>query len=302
MRYGPTDIPSGRVRAEDGITAKAAIGRNVIGRQQMNHLLRSQAPISDQAWSAIEDEASTALKELLAARRIVDSADPRGWDYSAVTTGRVTSLEAPEDGVEARIRVVQPLVEFRTPFSVSRSELDAVDRGACDADLDAVRGAARRAAVVEDHAVFHGYAPGGIVGIAESTPHERIVIGSDYDAYPSFVARATARLKVAGVAGPYAIVLGPRCFTGVMEQSEMGGYPVLEHLRLILGGPVVFAPGVNGAVVISQRGGDFELVLGEDFSVGYSSHDSDNVNLYIEESFTVRTCSPEAAVYLGYDD
>ncbi len=268
----------------------------------MNHLLRSQAPISDDGWSAIEEEASTALKELLAARRIVDCAGPRGWDFSAITTGRVSRLESPDEEVEARIRVVQPLVEFRTPFTLSRSELDAVDRGSCDADLDPARRAARRAATVEDHAVFHGYAPGGIVGIVDATPHDPIVIGSDYDAYPSFVARATARLKVSGVGGPYAIALGPRCFTGVMEQSEMGGYPVLEHLRLILGGPVVFAPGVNGAVVVSQRGGDFELVLGEDFSVGYSSHDADSVDLYLEESFTVRTCAPEAAVYLSYDD
>ncbi|MGB3412714.1 MAG: family 1 encapsulin nanocompartment shell protein [Microthrixaceae bacterium] len=269
----------------------------------MNHLLRNLAPISDDSWSAIEEEASTALKELLAARRIVDCPEARGWEFSSITTGRIETLESPEPNqVEARIRSVQPLVEFRTPFSLTRSELDAVDRGACDADLDPVRHAARRAANVEDHAVFHGYAPGGIIGITEASPHDPIIIGSDYDAYPSFVARATARLKLSGVGGPYAIALGPRCFTGVMEQSEMGGYPVLEHLRLILGGPVVFAPGVNGAVVVSQRGGDFELILGEDFSVGYSSHDADSVNLFIEESFTVRTCSPEAAVYLSYDD
>lgn len=269
----------------------------------MNHLLRSQAPISAEGWKAIEEEASTALKELLAARRIVDCAEPHGWDFSSVTTGRVSDLDAPEDsGVEARLRVVQPVVEFRTPFSVSRAELDAIDRGSCDADLDPVRHAARRAANNEDRAVFHGYAAAGIVGITESTPHDRVIIDSNYDSYPSFVAQATARLKLSGVGGPYAIALGPRCYTGVLEQSEMGGYPVLEHLRLILGGPVVFAPGVNGAVVVSQRGGDFELALGEDFAVGYSSHDDQNVNLYIEESFVFRTCSPEAAVYLAYDD
>ena len=156
--------------------------------------------------------------------------------------------------------------------------------------------------MVEDKAVFHGYAPGGIVGITEATPHDPIIIDENYDAYPSFVAKATTRLKLSGVGGPYAIALGPKCFTGVMEQSEMGGYPVLEHLRLILGGPVVFAPGINGAVVVSQRGGDFSIVLGEDFSIGYSSHDSESVELYIEESFTVQVCAPEAAVYLTYAD
>lgn len=269
----------------------------------MDHLLRELAPISTAGWAALEQDVTTALSELLAARRVVDTESAGGWHLSAVTTGRVSEIDSPDGpDVIARIRDVQPLVEFRTPFTLSRSELDAIDRGSCDADLDPARFAARRAAMVEDKAVFHGYAPGGIVGITEASPHDPIIIDENYDAYPSFVAKATTRLKLSGVGGPYAIALGPKCFTGVMEQSEMGGYPVLEHLRLILGGPVVFAPGINGAVVVSQRGGDFSIVLGEDFSIGYSSHDSESVELYIEESFTVQVCAPEAAVYLTYGD
>jgi uncharacterized linocin/CFP29 family protein len=269
----------------------------------MNHLFRSKAPISEAAWAEIDSEATTSLKELLAARRIVDVSGPNGWSYSAEPTGRVASVDAPSGlEVQARLRQVQPLVEFRTPFTLDRAELDAIDRGACDADLDPVRFAARRAAMAEDRAVFHGYTPGGIVGLTEASPHESVIISSDYDEYPSFVATATARLKLAGVTGPYAIALGPRCYTGVIEQSEMGGYPVLEHLRLILGGPVVFAPGVDGAVVVSLRGGDFDLVLGQDLSIGYLDHDVDTVELYIEESFTLKVCSPEAAIYLRYAD
>jgi len=269
----------------------------------MNHLLRNKAPISETAWAEIDNEATTSLKELLAARRIVDVTGPHGWTYSSEPTGRVAEIE-PLNGldVQARLRQVQPLVELRTPFTLARAELDAMDRGACDADLDPVRFAARRAAMAEDRAVFHGYAPGGITGLTEASPHESVIISSDYDEYPSFVASATARLKLAGVTGPYAIALGPRCYTGVIEQSEMGGYPVLEHLRLILGGPVVFAPGVDGAVVVSLRGGDFELVLGQDLSIGYLDHDRDSVELYIEESLTLKVCSPEAAIYLRYAD
>ncbi len=269
----------------------------------MNHLFRSKAPISEEAWAEIDEEARTSLKELLAARRIVDVAGPHGWSYSSEPTGRVAAVEPPSGlEVQARVRQVQPLVELRTPFTLSRTELDAIDRGACDADLDPVRFAARRAAMAEDRAVFHGYAAGGITGLTEASPHESVIISSDYDAYPSFVATATARLKLAGVTGPYAIALGPRCYTGVIEQSEMGGYPVLEHLRLILGGPVVFAPGVDGAVVVSLRGGDFELVLGQDLSIGYLDHDVDSVELYLEESFTLKVCAPEAAIYLKYAD
>ena len=269
----------------------------------MNHLFRDKAPISDAGWAEITDEATTSLREFLAARRLIDVGGPKGWAHAAEPTGRIESVDVP-DGVEveARLRQVQPLVEVRTPFTLSRDELDSIDRGACDADLDPVRFAARRAAMAEDRAVFHGFAGAGITGISESTPHDPVLIGTDYDAYPSYVAAATARLKLAGVTGPYAIAMGPRCYQGVVEQSEMGGYPVLEHLKLILGGgPVVFAAGVNGAVVISQRGGDVELVLGQDFSLGYLDHDVDTVQLYLEESFTVKLCAPEAAVYLTYE-
>ncbi len=269
----------------------------------MNHLFRSKAPISEEAWAEINDEATTTLKELLAGRRIVDVTGPLGWEHSAEPTGRVERLESPAElEVEARQRKVLPLVEFRTPFTLQRSELEAIDRGACDADLDPVRFAARRAAIAEDRAIFHGFAAGGISGIVEESPHEPVTIGEDYDAYPSFVATAVARLKLAGVTGPYALAMGPRCYEGVVEQSEMGGYPVIKHLGLILDGPVIFAPGVDGAVVVSLRGGDFQLVLGEDLSIGYLDHDRESVELYLEESFTLKVCSPEAAVYLSYAD
>jgi uncharacterized linocin/CFP29 family protein len=150
--------------------------------------------------------------------------------------------------------------------------------------------------------VFHGYDAAGIVGISDSTPHSPIVIRDDYNQYPGTVARAVATLQAAGIAGPYAIALGPRCYTGVIETTERGGYPVLEHIRLILGGPVVWAPAVAGAVVVSQRGGDFELTCGQDFSIGYLDHDADSVRLYLEESMTFRALSADAGVALVYSD
>ena len=76
-------------------------------------------------------------------------------------------------------------------------------------------------------------------------------------------------LKAAGIGGPYAIALGPRCYEGVIETTEKGGYPLLEHLGLILGGPVIWAPAVDGAIVLSQRGGDFALTIGQDISIAY---------------------------------
>ena len=267
----------------------------------MNHLLRELAPVSGPAWEAIEEEASRTLRHFLAARKLVDFSGPHGWEHSAETLGRVDPLSAaPATGVDAAIRRMQPLAELRTPFELSRRELEAIDRGSRDYDLEVVIDAAKQAAAAEDSAVFHGYDDAGIAGISETTPHSPIVISDDYNQYPGTVARAVAMLQAAGIAGPYAIALGPRCYTGVIETTERGGYPVLEHIRLILGGPVVWAPAVDGAVVVSLRGGDFELTCGQDFSIGYLDHDADSVRLYLEESMTFRALSPDAGAALVY--
>lgn len=267
----------------------------------MTHLMRDKAPITDAAWAEIDAEATRSLTHFLAGRKLVDFSGPHGWGHSAVDLGRVQPLaEGPVAGVTAAQRRVQPLIELRTPFTMSRSELDAADRGAPDLDLDAVVAASRAAALAEDGSLFHGFGAAGIEGIAVRTPHPAVPITDDYTDYPNHVAKAVALLRAADVAGPYAIALGARCYTGVTETTEHGGYPVFEHLRLILGGPVVWAPAVDGAVVLSQRGGDFELVVGEDLSVGYLDHDAETVTLYIEESIAFRINTPEAAVRLAY--
>ena len=267
----------------------------------MNHLIRELAPITEEAWTQIDDEATRSLKHFLAARRLVDFTGPLGWDYSAVDAGRIDTIDgAALGGVEAARRSVLPLVELRSPFTLDRAELAAADRGATDLDLDSVIAAGRAAAHAEDHLVFHGYEAGGVAGMITVSPHQPVGISDDYGRYPEHVARAVAALRAADVAGPYAIALGARCFTGVTETTEHGGYPVFEHLRQILDGPVVWAPAVDGAVVLSQRGGDFELTVGEDFSVGYRSNDATSVELYIEESLTFRINTPDASVHLAY--
>ena len=157
----------------------------------MNHLLRDLAPVSGPAWEAIEEEASRTLRHFLAARKLVDFSGPQGWEHSAETLGRVDPLgDAPAAGVEAAIRRMQPLAELRTPFELSRRELEAINRGSRDYDLQVVIDAARQAASVEDAAVFHGYDAAGISGISQSSPHAPIVISDDYNQYPGTVARA----------------------------------------------------------------------------------------------------------------
>ncbi len=267
----------------------------------MNDLLRELAPISDGAWKAIDEQARQALVVKLAARKLVDFVGPKGWEESAMNLGRVAALKgAPAEGVTGAIRQVQPLVELRAPFALARAELENISRGAADPDLDALIEAAIQIAQAEDRAVFHGWSAAGIGGICERTPHKPLKIPDKYEGYPAIVADGVRTLKRAGVGGPYAIALGPRCYTGLMQAMAHGGFPILEVVKHVVDGDVVWAPAVDGAVVLSTRGGDFELVVGRDLSVGYTGHDANRVNLYLLESLTFRVLSAEAAVWLRY--
>lgn len=265
----------------------------------MNHLLRSHAPITEAGWEQLDEEGRQRLVPALAARKLVDFAGPRGWHHSATNVGRAATIGGPGEGLQARQRKVLPLVELRAEFTVARDELLDADRGAVDIDLDELDQAARRIARAENVAVFHGWAEAGITGITEASPHPPLSLGSGFANYPGHVARAVETLLEAGVSGPYGLALGPDGYTGVVETTEHGGLIVFDHLRQILDGPIVWAPGVEGAVVVSLRGGDYLFESGQDLSIGYSYHDADRVHLYLEESFSFRVASADAAVALN---
>jgi uncharacterized linocin/CFP29 family protein len=264
----------------------------------MNHLLRELAPISESVWQVLDEEARERLKPALAARKLVDFSGPRGWEHSATNLGRTDRAEsAPSEGVSGLRRRVLPVVEMRADFELSRAELRDAERGADDTDLDALDQAAHDIAVTENVAVAHGW-QGVITGISEATPHEPMPLGQAPEGYPRPVAAAVERLLQSGVAGPYGLALGSEQYRSAIETAERGGYPLLEHLRKIVEGPIVWAPGVTGALLLSLRGGDFIFDSGQDISIGYESHDGEVVRLYLEESFSFHVATSEAAVAL----
>src|SRR5215471_8592363 len=165
----------------------------------MNNLHRELAPVSDEAWTQIEEEAARTFKRHLAGRRVVDVAGPSGVDYSAVGRGRVQEIDPPGDGVLARQRQVAPLVELRAPFSLSRQEIDDVARGAQDADWQPVKDAARQIAFAEDRAIFDGYTAAGVEGIRAGATNEPVALPADAGDYPEAIAHALSALRTAVV-------------------------------------------------------------------------------------------------------
>ena len=265
----------------------------------MDHLLRELAPISDAGWAAVEAEAKSRITTFLAARKLVDFEGPHGWGKSSNNLGRVESVPGPVDEVETRMRRVMTFIELRVPFTVSRSELDDIDRGALDADFGSLDVATARLGLAENTLVFRGHSPGGIAGILDSSSHPAVQLDEEFKHYPTFVAKAVDVLRESGISGPYGLAIAPAGYTGIIETTEHGGYPLLDHLRQILDGPVVWTPGIDGAVVLSLRGGDFVMDVGQDTSIGYLAHDADSVDLYLEESLTFRVLEPDAIVVMS---
>jgi uncharacterized linocin/CFP29 family protein len=264
----------------------------------MNNLHRELAPISEAAWAQIEEETARTFKRYLAGRRIVDVQGPNGTALSAVGTGHLRPIDSPGDGILARQRDVKALVELRVPFELDRQAIDDVERGAEDSDWQPAKNAARQIAFAEDGAIFDGYAAAGIVGIRQGTSNPKVALPSDVRDYPDAIAQGLSQLRLVGVNGPYSVLLGADAYTALAETSDHG-YPVLEHVKRLVDEKIIWAPAIEGAFVLTTRGGDFGLHLGQDVSIGYLSHTDTAVRLYLQETFTFLLLTSEAAVALS---
>ena len=264
----------------------------------MNNLHRELAPISDAAWAEIEEETTRTLKRYLAGRRVVDVPTPSGVGLSAVGTGHLLSIAPPAEDILARQREVKALVELRVPFELTRAAIDDVDRGAEDSDWQPAKDAAKKIAFAEDRAIFNGYPGANIQGIREGTSNPIMTLPTDVRDYPDAVAQALSQLRLVGVNGPYSVLLGAKAYTELAETRDHG-YPVLEHVKRIVDGNIIWAPAISGAVVLTTRGGDFDLHIGQDISIGYLGHSDTAVRLYLQESFTFLMLTAEAAVTLA---
>jgi len=264
----------------------------------MNNLHRELAPISDTAWSQIEEETSRTLKRYLAGRRVVDVHGPSGVALSAVGTGHLRSIAPSSNGIAARQREVKALVELRVPFELERHMIDDVERGANDSDWQPAKEAARTLAFAEDRAIFEGYDAAGIVGIRQGTSNPKKSLPADVRKYPEAFAQALSQLRLVGVNGPYHILLGADAYAELAETSDYG-YPVLDHVKRMVEGKIIWAPAIDGAFVVTTRGGDLDLHIGQDASIGYLNHTDTHVRLYLQETFTFLYLTSESAVALA---
>ncbi len=266
----------------------------------MNNLHRELAPITAEAWKQIEEEVSRTFKRSVAGRRVVDVVGPGGVDLAAVGTGHQHRIEAPAEGIQAKQREVRAVVELRVPFELSRDAIDDVARGAEDSDWQPAKDAAQQMAYAEDRIIFDGYPAATIGGIRQGTSNAVLTLPADISDYPKVIARALEELRLAGVNGPYSVLLGADAYTALADASDQG-YPVIDHIKRLVNGEIIWAPALAGGSVVTTRGGDFALHLGQDLSIGYSSHTDSTVRLYLQETLTFLMLTAEASVSLALD-
>ncbi len=250
----------------------------------MDILKRELAPLSREAWQEIDERAKEVLKSRLTARRVVKVVGPKGWEFNAVDEGRLENIQ--EGEICTGTYKVKPLVEARINFTLDRWELDNITRGAKDVDYTGLERAAKKLADFEEDVVYNGYSQGNIQGLSQSSAHESIPFGDDEEAIMNAIIQGMDLLKENYDEGPYVLVVGKEAWRRLHVGGE--GYPLMKRLKSLLDGRIVQNNTIQGAFLIPYDNENLELTIGQDFSIGYQSHNDDEVRLFITESFTFR--------------
>lgn len=261
----------------------------------MNILKKSLAPITEKAWEEIGNEAEKVFSNFLTGRKFADINGPNGLEFSAASTGRLYTPEnQSKSGVNYGFRQVLPLIEVRKPFTLDIWELDNISRGAKDANLDNMLKAAEEIALFEEKVIYYGLDHGEPRGLIREANHKQVTAVQDSEKFLRAVASQIIELRKAFVKGPYSLVISAPVWEKLVKLTE--GYPFTRQLEDILGGKIVVNHNISESLLVSEQGGDYELVIGQDLSIGYDSHDTQKVKLYFTESFTFRVLSPEAII------
>ncbi len=268
----------------------------------MDILKREMAPITEAGWKEITDQARQVLNSNRSARKFADISGPHGLEFAALSTGRL-SMPAGQrkDEVAYGIREVRPLIEVRKPFELELAELDDLSRGARDIDLEPLEKAARQVADFEEKMVYQGLHKAGIKGLEETSAHPPVMLPDNPADILKFLGSQVNLLRKDGVEGPYSLVVNDQYWLELINHTE--GYPILRQLKKdVLQGQVIVHHNSDHSFLLTERGGDFELTIGLDTSIGYMAHDAQTVSLHLTGSFTYRTLSPEAVIVLKRND
>ncbi|MDO5725584.1 MAG: family 1 encapsulin nanocompartment shell protein [Tissierellia bacterium] len=249
----------------------------------MDILKRSIAPISEEAWEEIDETAKDVLTSILSARKTIKINGPKGWDYNAVSEGRLEIID--EGDVNVGQYKLKRLVEPRINFELDKWELDNIERGAKDLDLEPLEKACEKIAVFEDNLIYNGYKPGDIEGLADAAKHQ-MAFGKEPNTILKNIGEAKFKLFNAYVKPPYNLMVSKEAYERINKIFE--GANLIKQIENLIQGKVIRSKAVKGAILVPHRDDDLELTIGQDFSIGYESHDSEKIQMYVTETLTFR--------------
>jgi len=265
----------------------------------MNIYKKNLAPLTKEAWDEIAEQASKILKIYLTGREFVDIEGPTGLEQGGISTGRLLVPEKQnQKGIHYGLREFLPFVETRKSFELDIWELDNLSRGAKDIELESLEKAAKEIALFEDNAIYKGFAEGQIKGVENSASRTPVKIPDDPNEFLKSIGSEVIKMKKDGIEEPYSLVINEKKWQDLINLSK--GYPILKQLEEIIKGKIVLNHSNNNSnsLLVSERGDDFELTLGQDISIGYESHTNKKVKLFFSETFTFRVLTPEAVSIL----
>ncbi|MDC7245557.1 MAG: family 1 encapsulin nanocompartment shell protein [Sphaerochaetaceae bacterium] len=259
----------------------------------MDLLKKELAPLSTKVWQEIEKRAQEVLVSRLSARKAVHVVGPMGWDYTSVSEGRLDIVEDSGD-VKTGVYRSSPLTEARVRFTLNRWEMDNLNRGARDIDLASLDAAAEKIAEFEERAIYSGFKAGGIIGLKEASAHKPVAFGANASQIMEAISNAVLLLQKESASKPYSLIVGQKAYLAISK--EVNGIPLVERIERMIGGSVIPSLTLEGAFLIPYDDENLELVIGQDFAIGYESHDTQEVTLFITESFLFRVLDPHLAV------
>jgi uncharacterized linocin/CFP29 family protein len=261
----------------------------------MDILRKSLAPVSEQAWKKINEEAKETITAALSGRKFVDVDGPKGFGFAAVPTGK---LDVPKNQGKGKVHYgiynVMPLVEARMPFELDVWELDNIARGKENADLDNLVEAAKKIAGFEENIIYNGFKPANIDGLMNISEHKEIQLTGNENQLVDLLSHAIFSFREKAVQGPFNLIVGRSLYQYINSYNM--DYPLRKHIEDIIKGNIILSDSIDKALLVAARGDDFRLTLGQDVSIGYEAHDKQKVQLYFTESLTFQVLDSDAVI------
>ncbi len=256
------------------------------------------APIAEASWEEINDTAEKVLKTTLSARKVLHVEGPEGLNMAAIPKGTLSLInEEKINEVASGLYDVDRLLESRITFELSRWELDNILRGKKDPDLDALEDAAEMLARYEEDTIYNGNKKAGIKGLVELAPH-KLSIGENANATLQAIAEGILLLQDAYTEKPFTLVVGDEVFKALNQVYD--GKLLCDAIENLIGGKVVRSKVLEGALLLPDNHPDLELTIGQDYTIGYTSHTDQVVRLFMMNSFTFRVLDEALIVYYKF--